>query len=455
MLDISYNHFTNFTSIDLSLINHLRELSLSGNPLSLILFSSLQTFLCGPGRYVDALHVKDTGVTFIEAQIFTCGQESRQSPLRHLDISQNELQLVKSSLQGLISLQQLITDEQVICCIFYNLFPLSKADCDAPEDIVSTCTDLLNSNFLRVCLWILCCMSLLGNGTVLVYRIFFESRKSAIGFHIFVISLGLSDFVMGLYMLIIGSADLHYKGGFLWQRWEWKDAPLCVMAGVLGLVSSEVSAMTICLVMLDRLLAVRFPLHKHLHFSWRSASLLVLVSWTVGSVLAAVPLLSVHHHWRFYTQNGICLPLPVSWRDFDGQRYAFAIFVVVNFVIFLMIMIGQFFIYLAVVSSSSRVSSTATNKDVAIARRLFVVVISDFFCWLPVGVMGLMANAGINIPGEVNVWTAVFILPLNSALNPFLYTFSKYRQKQQELNDKKRYAYFLRKSKAENMKVTT
>ena len=31
---------------------------------------------------------------------------------------------------------------------------------------------------------------------------------------------------------------------------------------------------------------------------------------------------------------------------------------------------------------------------------------------------------GYNIPGEVYAWTAVLVLPINSALNPFLYTFS-------------------------------
>jgi len=31
---------------------------------------------------------------------------------------------------------------------------------------------------------------------------------------------------------------------------------------------------------------------------------------------------------------------------------------------------------------------------------------------------------GHEIPGEVYAWTAVLILPINSALNPFLYTLS-------------------------------
>ena len=78
-----------------------------------------------------------------------------------------------------------------------------------------------------------------------------------------------------------------------------------------------------------------------------------------------------------------------------------------------------------------------------------MVVLSDFFCWCPVGLMGLMASGGVAIPGDVNVLTAIFVLPLNSALNPFLYTYSKYMQKQQAIKDKKRYQAFVKKYQSE------
>ena len=252
--------------------------------------------------------------------------------------------------------------------------------------------------------------------------------------------------------MIIGSADLYFKGGFLWQRWEWKQQPMCTMAGVLGLVSSEVSAFTICLIMLDRLLAVKFPLHKNSHFSWKSASVVVAITWCIGFVLAIVPLMPAAKGWEFYQQNGICLPLPITRRDFEGQKYAFSVFVALNFVIFMIIGLGQVIIYHTVKSSASQVHSTSdkTIKEVTIARRLFVVVFSDFCCWFPVGVMGLMARSGVPISGDINVWTAVFILPLNSALNPFLYTFSKYKQKVEERREANRYKIFVKRFKIEN-----
>lgn len=57
-----------------------------------------------------------------------------------------------------------------------------------------------------------------------------------------------------------------------------------------------------------------------------------------------------------------------------------------------------------------------------LARKMTLIVATDFLCWVPIGIMGFMALAGYSTPGQVYAWTVVFILPVNSALNPFLYT---------------------------------
>ena len=42
--------------------------------------------------------------------------------------------------------------------------------------------------------------------------------------------------------------------------------------------------------------------------------------------------------------------------------------------------------------------------------------------------LGVMAIRGTTIPGEVYAWVAVFLLPINSAINPILYTISSIRR---------------------------
>nr|KAG5698641.1 hypothetical protein BaRGS_003155 [Batillaria attramentaria] len=83
--------------------------------------------------------------------------------------------------------------------------------------------------------------------------------------------------------------------------------------------------------------------------------------------------------------------------------------------------VGQLLIYMSV-QKNSIMSDQKSAKDTAIARRLTTIVLSDFLCWFPIGLLGLLASTGTPISGEVNVAIAIFVLPLNSAVNPFLYT---------------------------------
>ncbi|KAK3097893.1 hypothetical protein FSP39_014236 [Pinctada imbricata] len=68
--------------------------------------------------------------------------------------------------------------------------------------------------------------------------------------------------------------------------------------------------------------------------------------------------------------------------------------------------------------------TSSRSTEAAAARSLFLVVITDILCWLPVAIMGLMVAAGVKIPVEIYAWIIVLVLPINSAINPYLYTMS-------------------------------
>ena len=52
-----------------------------------------------------------------------------------------------------------------------------------------------------------------------------------------------------------------------------------------------------------------------------------------------------------------------------------------------------------------------------------------------VSLTGVMALSGQTIPAVVYAWTAVFVLPINSALNPFLFTLTAVVNKKACNND--------------------
>ncbi|CAG2106836.1 unnamed protein product, partial [Medioppia subpectinata] len=65
------------------------------------------------------------------------------------------------------------------------------------------------------------------------------------------------------------------------------------------------------------------------------------------------------------------------------------------------------------------------------ARRMMFIVMTDFWCWMPIILLGIISFYGVKIPPQAFAWVAVFVLPLNAAINPTLYTLSTlvYRKK--------------------------
>nr|KAG5694357.1 hypothetical protein BaRGS_002211 [Batillaria attramentaria] len=174
---------------------------------------------------------------------------------------------------------------------------------------------------------------------------------------------------------------------------------------------------------------------KNVHRNVRSALTACAIAWGVSVMLAAVPLIA---QWEFYGQNGICLPLPITRREFPGKEYAYGVFIVLNFVLFLFIGVGQALIFQSIRRAGSQAGTKRRQQEADIARRLFLVVLTDFLCWFPIGLVGLLAYRGTPIAGVVNVWAAIFVLPLNSAINPFVYTLNSMVQRWQQQRLEKR-----------------
>ena len=53
--------------------------------------------------------------------------------------------------------------------------------------------------------------------------------------------------------------------------------------------------------------------------------------------------------WEFYSHTGMCIPLPFTTSErFLGYHYSFSVMIILNFVLFLLIAVGQAFIYWSV-----------------------------------------------------------------------------------------------------------
>ena len=130
-------------------------------------------------------------------------------------------------------------------------------------------------------------------------------------------------------------------------------------------------------------------------------------------------------------RSSVCLPLQLSSERLAGWEYSVAIFIVLNLAAFLFILAAYTFIILTVFKSQRRITSngesnTSLHRESTLARRVFAIILTDFSCWAPVVILSILALFGKfkDPDGTVYVWFAVFVLPINSSVNPVLYTFS-------------------------------
>ena len=449
-LDLSHN---NLTVLDMDAFLHLDELRtliLSDNKLHTLTggrHSERQTSLIRLDLSRNALasldtrpfklffSVKHVNLSSNRLQVIDETGFLYTQALAVLDLRGNDIHTYPSNVfKERINLQMIYADSYKLCCPEMLPAAFEKNFCFAPKDEISSCEDLLRTNSYRAFLWFISVASVMGN--LLCFLLWTREKKSryAQGFSIFVNNLSLADGCMGVYLAVIGGADLVYRGSYFRHDADWTSSAACSAAGFLSLLSSEVSALTICLITLDRFIALRFPFSQ-----WRpgrrAARAACVTAWALGGVLAALPLLLPD--WRFYSQSGICVPLPVTRRRFPGHGYSFGIIVVFNFILFLLVALGQVFIYLSVQANAMAGDQTTRKaQDSTIGRRLISVALSDFLCWFPIGLLGLMASGGFPVPGEANVALAIFVLPLNSALNPFLYTLNVLLEKRRKRRER-------------------
>ncbi len=306
--------------------------------------------------------------------------------LRRLILPNNpRINILKSDLDQLMELEYLETDNFKYCCYVREVVP--EENCLPERDEFSSCEDLMRRPVLKSFLWILGLMALLCNLFFLIWR----AREKKTVYSMCVMNLAVADFFMGLYMVILASVDAYYSGVYIQYAENWKSSWLCQILGFLNTLSSEASVLSLCLISADRFYKIVFPF-KASKFGIRQARYALLLLWCVALVISALPLLPISYFdGQFYSRSSVCLSLHITNEISPGWEYSVAIFHGLNFTCFVFIFCAYACIYRAIHESHSRTGRHTTrpaNADIALTRRLVLVVVTDFLCWIPINMMG-------------------------------------------------------------------
>ena len=174
---------------------------------------------------------------------------------------------------------------------------------------------------------------------------------------------------MGVYMVIIGSADLQYRNVYILHAEEWGESFLCKAAGLLSVVSSEVSVVMLVTISLDRFWCVVFPL-KRARLGVKSSRVVASVVWSTMIIVSVIPVLGLPYFaGSFYGRTGVCLALPLTQDHSPGWEYSVSFFLIFNMICFIIILVCYTGIYITVKRTSRKVRSNRKTQEVKMAGR--------------------------------------------------------------------------------------
>lgn len=290
------------------------------------------------------------------------------------------------------------------------------------------CRDLFDTWWLRVGVWCVFVLAFAGNFLVIVVLGSVRQSSSASALtsimwlahskrHIdvprfLVINLAVADLLMAIYLGVLAFVDLSTLGEFKVFAIKWQHSSGCKAAGFLGVLSSELSVFILAIITLERNYAITNAVHLNRRLSLQKAALIMLFGYTFALGMAVLPLQGVND----YTKYSICLPLDLDSANLASQVYIWTL-LSINTFSFVLLLSCYLRMYCAI-----RGSQAWNTNDLRIARRMSILVVTDFLCWTPIIVVAVSSLLGHHLIGAQGLKTlTIFVLPLNSIANPFLY----------------------------------
>ena len=458
VLFLDYNYLEEINSNIFRNLTNLKILSLAQTNLV-----SLPSVIFEDLHALQILNISRNFFTHISTELF-----HHLTQLAILDLKQNPLDWVNSkSFEKLTKPTIVYVDEYATCCF------IESANCssESPPSPFISCKRLIPYSILRIFVWIVCIATIVGNTFVSFTRCRQKTKNKVYVQDLFIKNLSLSDLLMGVYLLILLSVDLNFNDYFPSRSESWRHSILCKIAGGLSILSSEASVFFITLVSIDRFVCVKYP-YSATRLRAASAKLVVISIWSVAFLISVTSILIPLFSPELYDVSEICVGLPISRinmyessvKSFDRQErfgiteagfesrhvvetkftesepsmfFSIAVFAGLNLICFLTVAFCYTSVFVTATRSSRRSGLTKEmDREIRMAFKMAGIVLTDFICWVVLAVLSILVQTKtVTISPEAYAWIATFILPINSCMNPFLYTLysliSDYRQRKE------------------------
>ncbi|PFX12273.1 G-protein coupled receptor GRL101 [Stylophora pistillata] len=146
-----------------------------------------------------------------------------------------ESEIATDIFEGLVKLRILSLDSFIVCC--YAKKATEGLMCVSPQNEFSSCEDMMKNPIIRFCLWILSIVALVGNLSVIFWRLLYGEDSKVQSF--LLKNLAVADFLMGVYLIILAVQDTRWQGEYFEHDVQWRGGTLCQVTGALSMLSAH------------------------------------------------------------------------------------------------------------------------------------------------------------------------------------------------------------------------
>ena len=236
--------------------------------------------------------------------------------------------------------------------------------------------------------------------------------------HLFILSLSVSDIIQGIMITAIYTTelltgdDVHLSRGQSWCRFSAGVALLAILSTVYN----------ICLITVDRMIAIFLPFRYHEIMNKRRAKIIVAVLWLHMIIWCSLPLLG----WAKRSQ---CIRPPNTICDWgvtlDNTYFSITgVLVVISVLAVAIQQVAILFVALrhikAIKVQPGRCRISISTMQSKVTRRVSFIVLTfamTYIPWFFVVVRTLVSGLG----GQSYIYMCNFLIFLNSFLNPWIY----------------------------------
>ncbi|XP_070578349.1 lutropin-choriogonadotropic hormone receptor-like [Ptychodera flava] len=284
-------------------------------------------------------------------------------------------------------------------------------DCQPEPNPFNPCGDVLSYVFLKILIWFVALTAVLGNFVVLVVLLSYISKMTVTKF--LMCNLAFADFSQGVYLLVTGIVDMFTAGQYYNYAIDWQWGAGCRAIGFISIFATMIGVFTLTVITMERWYAIIHAMHLNKRLHMKMAAKIMIGGWSFALFMAALPLFGISD----YSVTSMCLPMQAN----NPVDLAYVLMLCSVITLAFLLVVGCYIkMYLTVRSPES--CSLAHKKDATVAKRMGILVFTDFACVVPIMFFAFSAALGKPFIGveEAKILLVIFY-PINSCANPFLY----------------------------------